>query len=493
MFESAELDVDYTKEQYTAELAGLRLQLFKMQQDLKSSKIPMIIIVDGVPGAGRGEIVNLLNEWMDSRNIINRTFWTETSEETERPEFWRYWMALPGKGEIGVFFSGWYEKPVMKALAGKSKDSGFEQQMNEIVRLERMLTADGMLIVKLWLHLSGDSHKKVMKKRKKTGVNKEHKSFENKSIGKAAYESIRKAYAKAIRLTDTKEAHWYLINSQDNRYRNISVIKTLISNMQNALDKRGNSAAAPVNPVTSPQSMLILDNVDLTLELTKKEYSAELPKYQAELHALTLEAFSRGISTVILFEGWDAAGKGGAIRRITSAIDARMRRTIQVAAPTDEEKSHHYLWRFWRYIPRAGYVTIFDRSWYGRVLVERVEGFACADEWSRAYEEINEFERQLENSGVLLIKFWVHISQEEQLKRFKDREASELKRYKITDEDWRNRDKSPLYNEAINDMFIRTSTDIAPWTIIAGNSKYYSRIEVIKTVCKALKERLKKK
>ena len=217
----------------------------------------------------------------------------------------------------------------------------------------------------------------------------------------------------------------------------------------------------------------ILDRLDMSQSLGKQDYRAELAKYQARLHALDRKAVDRKVSGIGVFEGWDAGGKGGAIRRLTAALDARDYRVISIAAPTDEERQHHYLWRFWRHLARAGRATFFDRSWYGRVLVERVEGFATEAEWRRAYAEINDFEERLVRHGIVLLKFWLHITKDEQLRRFKAREEIPYKRWKLTDEDWRNREKWDLYEQAVNDMIERTSTAHAPWTLIEGNDKRF--------------------
>ena len=490
MFEAAELDNPMSKKDYDNKFPKARIKLFSMQRELKKAGIPVLILLDGVPGAGRGELINLLNEWMDSRNIRNRTFWMTTDAERRHPEYWRYWRILPGKGEVGIFFGGWYAHSAKKALGGKLKNAKFEQIMNEAQGFERILLNDGMLIIKLWMHLDGKTYAGVMKKRKGKGADPLVSG--NKDLQKASYDEIIKIYSKAIRLTDIAGAHWYLINCRDHRARNIAVIETLISCMQSALDLKAvqKQDEAPASPVTSSQTKFILDSVDLSKSVEPKDYVKEIKKYQTALNELTIKAFKKNVSTVVLFEGWDAAGKGGAIRRLTSSIDARIRQTIQIAAPTDEEKSYHYLWRFWRHLPGAGFVTIYDRSWYGRVLVERVEGFASAIEWSRAYEEINSFERQLIEKGAALVKIFLHISQEEQLRRFKERETCEWKNYKITEDDWRNREKYEDYIKAMNDMFIRTSTDIAPWHIIPADNKHYARVEALRIICDSIGKKL---
>ncbi len=222
------------------------------------------------------------------------------------------------------------------------------------------------------------------------------------------------------------------------------------------------------------------------LSLDKTRYREKLARAQAKLNQLHRKALERGVSTVLVFEGPDAAGKGGAIRRLTAALDARHVQVIPIAAPTDEERAHHYLWRFWRHLSRAGRVTIFDRSWYGRVLVERVEGFASEEEWRRAYAEINDFEEQLIEHGTVLRKFWLHITKEEQLARFQAREKTPYKRWKLTDEDWRNRERWDDYAAAVNDMVEQTSTKKAPWVLVEGNDKRFARVKVATTVCEAM-------
>jgi polyphosphate kinase 2 (PPK2 family) len=242
------------------------------------------------------------------------------------------------------------------------------------------------------------------------------------------------------------------------------------------------AAAGKKVPDESTASATILSNLDMTQTVSKKAFSTELEKQQGRLNQLQRRAHDQGVSTILVFEGWDAAGKGGAIRRLTAALEAQHYQVIPIAAPTDEERAHHYLWRFWRHLSRAGRLTIFDRSWYGRVLVERVEGFATEAEWMRSYTEINEFEDQLVERGIVLLKFWVHVTFEEQLRRFKEREKIAYKQWKLTDEDWRNRARWPQYEHAVNDMVERTSTRLAPWTIVEGNDKNFARLKVLRTI-----------
>jgi polyphosphate:AMP phosphotransferase len=309
----------------------------------------------------------------------------------------------------------------------------------------------------------------------------------------------------AIRRTSTDQAPWHIVEGEDERYRTVVVATELLNAIGRALDRSTGRAARPSNGArrmaqkggeVTPlqrveQQFNVLDNLDLSQTLSDDQFDTELARQQSRLNTLQRRAGRRGVSTIIVFEGWDAAGKGGAIRRVTGSLDARNYQVIPIAAPTDEERSRHYLWRFWRHLSRAGRLTIFDRSWYGRVLVERVEGFATEAEWMRAYGEINHFEEQLVSNGILLVKFWIHISKAEQLRRFRERTRTSYKRWKITDEDWRNRERWADYTTAVNDMVARTSTKIAPWTLVEGDDKNFARVKVLKTLTERLDHRLK--
>ncbi len=235
----------------------------------------------------------------------------------------------------------------------------------------------------------------------------------------------------------------------------------------------------------------MLENVDLTLSMDKDTYQKEVIKNQVALSKLAFQVYLQKRPVVMVFEGWDAAGQGGVIKRITEKMDPRGYVVDPIAAPQGDDKTHHYLWRFWRRLPESGQVAIFDRSWYGRVMVERIEGFCNEAEWSRAYREINQFERQLTDFGTILFKFWIHISKDEQLKRFQDRSADKLRSWKLTDEEWRNREKWDIYETAVNDMLVKTSTIHTPWIIVEGNSKYYARIKALRSLVEKLSDELK--
>ena len=486
MFEAAELGRKISKTEFKKEEPELHTQLLEMQRALRESDFPVVIIVSGVEGAGKGEVVNRLNEWLDTRGITTSAFWDESDEERERPADWRFWRRLPPKGTIGIMFGSWYTKPIVDYVFKRTRLSEFERQLQHISEFEKTLTDDGALIIKLWFHMA----KKDVEKRLKAEAKVDARISPILKKFSKRYDQFARASERAIRITDKSENPWHLVEALDRRYRDLTTGKIVLEMIRKKIKERASRKKPAKRKQTTTNELTVLDHVDLEQKLNDKEYRKLLEKYQRRLYGLTWDAYKQKRSSVAVFEGWDAAGKGGAIRRITAATDARLYKVISVAAPTDEEKAQHYLWRFWRHLPRAGYVTIYDRSWYGRVLVERVEQFAGENEWKRAYHEINEFEQQLCEFGIIMAKFWVHLSPEEQLRRFKEREQIAWKKHKITEEDWRNRERWNDYTAAINDMVSRTSTQYAPWTLIPGNDKKFSRVEIIKTLCDTLERAL---
>jgi len=519
----------------------LRVRLFEAQRQCRAQRIPVLVIIGGVDGSGRGKVVNLLNEWMDAKGMQNHAFWLNTDEEKARPEAWRFWRCLPTAGEIGIFMGGWYAAPVRSLCCGDMKKKEFDRQMAQWTRMEESLAASGMVIIKLWLHLSRKTHKKRLKKR---GEGRHFAPWDKKSAEN--YDGLISAASRARMLTDKEYAPWIVINAKDAHVRDMSAVTALLTAMDRALagavgngtgegdtrvpcslpckvmaEEYQETAAVETstenaceaenldeNPESNPSadSLLTLDgqdeeraevsrplleSVDLSLSLDHEEYRQRLDALQEELGELTYRAWKKGISSTLVFEGWDAAGKGGAIRRLNRGIDARIRRVVPVAAPSDEELAHHYLWRFWRHVPMKGLITMYDRSWYGRVLVERVENLTPPQDWQRAYDEINDFEAQLIQSGGLLIKYWLHISPEEQLRRFQEREQTPCKQWKITQDDWRNREKRPAYLEAAEEMFRRTGTPTAPWYIVPAEDKKFARVTVLEIYRDALEKVLK--
>ncbi|MBI4954462.1 MAG: polyphosphate:AMP phosphotransferase [Myxococcales bacterium] len=491
MFESAELGHTVTKASYARQVPKLREALLDAQYDLLEKKsFSTLILISGVDGAGKGETVNLLNEWMDPRHIHTHAMSVASDEEQQHPRNWRFWRALPPRGKIGVFFGSWYTYPIVRRAYGEIKDASLDQAMEEIVRLERMLADERVLVLKLWFHLSKKQQKKRLlalsadKRTRWRVTESDWKHFE-------IYDTFRRVSERALRQTSTADAPWRIIEGADARYRSLTAGRIVLESMRTRLSQtRQPRPFAP--PPAKPDEPNLLRALDLSQKVSDKRYDKELEALQGRLNLLTRHPKWRKTGVVAVFEGADAAGKGGAIRRITGALDARQYRIVPVAAPTEEERAQPYLWRFWRSVPAYGQFVIFDRSWYGRVLVERVEGFCEQYDWNRAYSEINDFEEQLSGHGLVVVKFWLHIDADEQLRRFKEREATGFKRFKITAEDWRNRKKWKDYEVAACNMFERTSTEIAPWTLVPAVDKRFARIKILETICDRLEEQIKK-
>ena len=504
MFEVAEIGQKMDKALFTTKARELQTSLLRVQQALSKSPYAAIILISGVEGAGKGEVVNRLNEWFDSRGVETSAFWDQTDEQRQRPHYWRFWRALPARGRIGLMFGSWYTQPIVERAFDRIDEGEYKRRLQEIVEFEQMLTDDGVLLIKLWFHLKKSKVEKQLKEDERNPHAYLSQTPWNKRYSKQ-FDRFAEVSEVAIRTTDVGSAPWHVIESADKHHRDYTAGALILEHMEQKLaplleapkPKARKSASAVKAPAAKKavsgkgkKLPTVLDSVDLEKQLDVNAYANKLQKWQQELNRLSWLARKQQRSLVLMFEGWDAAGKGSTIRRITQSIDARLYKVISTAAPTDEEAAHHYLWRFWRHIPLAGYVSIYDRSWYGRVLVERVEKFAREDEWKRAYAEINHFEKQLVDSGIILVKFWLHISPEEQYRRFKEREQTPWKYYKITEEDWRNRDKWQDYKLAVNDMVAHTSTTLAPWHLIGANDKKFARVEVLKTICKTLEKAL---
>jgi polyphosphate:AMP phosphotransferase len=505
MFETAELDRKLSKRAYEKAVPGLRVELLELQQALRQADFPVIVLFSGVDGAGKGATVNLLNEWMDPRWIETHAYLESSEEELERPEFWRYWRDLPQKGHFGLFLSAWYSPPFLDRVHGRITDTELDRRLTRIIAFERVLADDGALILKFWMHLGKTAQKQRLKTLEKDPL-RSWRVTKTDWRHWDMYDRFVMAAEHTIRRTSFARSPWKIVEGADPFYRSLTVATIIRDAVKHRL-KGGRPDASAVDTEIGEQPEVMADDeaaaslastlertvlteLDMEQTVAKKDYQRELPKEQGRVNALFRRARDQGTSVVAVFEGWDAGGKGGSIRRLTQALDARDSRVIAVAAPTDEERAQNYLWRFWRHLGRAGRVIIFDRSWYGRVLVERVEGFASEFEWRRAYTEINEFERQLTEFGIVLVKFWLHITPEEQLDRFKQREIVPYKKWKLTDEDWRNRDKWDLYERAVQEMVERTSTYDAPWTLVEGNCKRFARLKVLRTVAEALEKAL---
>ena len=493
MFETAELGHRIAKTVFNRAIPKLRSDLLDVQYRLKENgTFPVIILISGVRGAGKGETINLLNEWMDPRHILTRAFDTPSDEERDRPPMWRYCRALPPKGKIGILFGSWYTAPIIDRVFRSTGREELLQSIEEINRFEKMLADEGALILKFWFHLSKEAQRKRLKALRSDRETRWRVSGRDWDFFRE-YDRFYRISGDTLRATSTADAPWIVVEGANAPYRSLTVGRALLGAMKKRLDApdgRGRPVrkAAPIVRPTDERGALT--QLDLSRSLTETAYKTELMAWQGRLTRLARHPKFPRLSVALAFEGMDAAGKGSAIRRVTAGLDARRYNVIPVAAPTDEERAQPYLWRFWRNLPRKGRVTIYDRTWYGRVLVERIEGFCSEADWMRAYAELNDFEGQLERSATVLCKFWMQISREEQLRRFRERERMRFKRFKITPEDWRNREKWDLYQSAAADMIGRTSTPGAPWTLVEANDKKFARIKVLKTICKRIERAL---
>lgn len=495
MFEVAELGHKVSKADYKEQIPTLRTQLLTAQQQLRDQNYSVIILISGVDGGGKGEVINLLNEWLDPRLMLTNAYGTPSDEEQERPLFWRYWRTMPARGTVGIYVGSWYSNPISLRVYKKTSAADLNIQLTHIKELEQELSDDNTLIIKCWLHLKKEQQKKRLKQLEKNPDTAWQVSVRDKKHLKL-YDTFIGVAEEVLTATSSNQNPWLIVDGSDIRYSSLTVGQYILDNIKTHISRQAKTQPPPKLETSTKiiygKQPRILDSLDLSLNLNKAKYNEQLNYYQSKLNRLARQAYHKKISSILVFEGWDAAGKGGAIRRLTRALDARNYRVIPIAAPTDEELLQHYLWRFWRHMPRAGHVSIYDRSWYGRILVERVEDYATENEWTRAYPEIRHFEEALTEHGIVLVKFWLHIDPDEQLRRFKAREQISYKKYKITDEDYRNREKWTEYSLAVNDMVVRTSTQTANWTLIEANDKRFARIKVLQTYCAKLEAMLDK-
>ncbi len=477
-----------SKRDYEKRVPALREALVQLQVSLQPAPFPVLLVIAGDDASGRGEIVNILNGWLDPRGVETFAFHDLTDEERERPAMWRYWRSLPPRGRMAIYAGGWHTEALAEDPRSALELTAFDETLRHLAHFEGLLAADGALIVKVWLRLSKAEQRDRLREleadpdtawRVSTDDWKHHRAYQHRT---RLAEKMRHATHRAY-------APWHLVEAADVRARNVAVADLLLGAFHSHLRKHGKSRPA-VKPgrtaALRPAGLRRLRALALDQHLSESDYESKRDKWLGRLNRAVRAASQQGRSVIWVFEGWDAAGKGGAIRRLTTAIDARDYRVIPIAKPTDEEKSHHYLWRFWRHVPRAGRVTIYDRSWYGRVLVERLEGFCTNAEWRRAYAELNDFEAQLTGHGIIVLKFWLHLSPEEQLRRFRHREETPYKRHKINSEDWRNRRQWAAYEVAVGDMLALTHRGQAPWHLVPADNKRFARLEILKTSCKQI-------
>ncbi len=472
------------KQEIKRVMDDLTIELGKLQREAGEKRVPILIILEGLDASGKGGVISELLMAMDPRGYNVYSNNRESEEEELRPLFWRFWNHLPGEGEITIFDRSWYYSVFQEGKNGKK----YKRRCREIVHTEELLSREGTLIVKFFLYITKEEQKKRFEKLSENPstswkvTKRDWKSNKN-------YDEILERYGKLIEDTDTTESPWNLILSEDLDTAKLRVMEKLTENIRSYLDED-----LPEREVKlpKPKKEFKLEAAEAAAPVDRDEYRRKLKKYQKRLLELEHEIYERRIPVVIAYEGWDAAGKGGNIKRLVERMDPRGYDVIPIGAPTDVERIHHYLWRFWTKLPKGGHISIFDRTWYGRVLVERVEGFCTENQWMRAYGEINEMESQWAEDGTVILKFWIHIDKEEQLRRFEEREKVEHKMWKITEEDWRNREKWDEYRAAVEDMIRYTSTKSGPWYVIEGNSKYSARLQVMERVIKTLEKRLEK-
>ena len=489
MFEAAEVGDALSKEKYKALAQKLRVELLEAQRELATSRLSLVVVIGGVEGAGRGELANLLLTWLDARGVETHAYDEPTDEERERPFFWRYWRELPAAGRAALMFGSWYTEPIVRRAFKKLDSKDFERHLDRVADFERMLARENVVLVKLWLHITKKEQKRRFKALEKDPneawrVTKADWKFHER------YDRFREVCEHALIKTNSPESPWQVVEATDRRYRDATCARLILDALRRRLAEAKDAKRAPTPDRPKPKPHNLLQRLDLKKKLGDKEFEDKLEELQGRVGTLTRKLRKKGRSLILGFEGPDAAGKGGAIRRLSAAMDAKLYAVKSISAPTDEERSHPYLWRFWRALPRQGRVTIYDRTWYGRVLVERVEGFAAPEEWKRAYSEINGFEEQLHDFGTIVLKFWIEISPQEELRRFKDRQVTPYKQYKLTEEDWRNRQKWDAYQAAACEMIERTSTAHAPWVLVEGEDKNWARVKILKAVAERLEDEL---
>lgn len=506
MIEKIDLGKQLNKKEYKELSEQLSLRLSELQRELKALGVPIMVLFEGWGASGKGTLINQLIRPLDPRGFRVFTIQKPLEEEKMRPFLWRFWTKTPAKGRMYVFDRSWYQRILLDGMEMNYAKEQFNLAYDEIINFEEQLTDDGVCIIKFFLHISKEEQAKRFKKLEKSKETAWRVTKEDWKHNEQ-YDKYLKVMDEMLIKTDTDFAPWTIIEATDREYAAIKIMSTVVEKMEQTKIKAEKKKAemeqkkleetqekTPVWDSTWNDKFKngVLNGVDLSKSLEKEEYKNKLKKLQDKLSILHNEMYQKRIPVVLAFEGWDAGGKGGAIKRITECIDPRGYEVIPTASPNDIEKSHHYLWRFWKKIPKAGHLAIFDRTWYGRVMVERIEGFCSEEEWKRAYNEINHMEEHLANSGCIVLKFWMHIDKEEQERRFKERQENPAKQWKITEEDWRNRAKWEEYERAVDEMIVRTSTPYAPWIIVEANSKYYARIKVLETVIKALEETIKK-
>jgi polyphosphate:AMP phosphotransferase len=491
MLETVDLTRTLDRARYDRSYPQLRDRLALLQRAVFEEKIPVLVVFEGWDASGKGDTIEKLVARIDPRGYVVHNTRAPTEEEELHPFLWRFWSRIPERGGMAIFDHSWYRRLLVDRVEKTVPKRVWEAAFDEITQFERMLVDDGALVVKFFLHISQEEQKRRFKKLERSPY-QSWRVTRGEWAAHRRYDNYWAATEEMLERTGTPWAPWTVVPAHDKYLRRMMVFEKLAAAMEQVLDEKHAQAAAPPPPKRAPRKpgRTILDSIDLSVRLTPARYEQELKRWQDRLRELEFASYAKRLPVIAAFEGWDAAGKGGAIRRLIGDLDPRGYTVLPIAAPKGDDATHHYLWRFWRRLPKAGHFAVFDRTWYGRVLVERIVGFCAEADWQRAYHEINEFERSLVNSGAVLVKYWLHISPDVQLRRFKAREKDPAKRYKITEEDWRNREKWDVYKLAVHDMITQTSTAHAPWTIVEANDKNWARVKCLQTLVEEIEKRL---
>jgi polyphosphate:AMP phosphotransferase len=483
MFEKYDLTKKTDERTYAKEIAPLQERLGVLQRELREKKIPVIIVMEGWNASGITNSIHEIIRFLDPRGFNLYSTGTPTDEEQAHPFLWRFWVNTPAKGRIAIFARSWYSRMLAEKVSGIEWKKNIKQAITTINHFERQLSDDGTIIIKFFLHISADEQKKRLNERDTNPltswmITKGDWDFHH------LYDSMLPVVEESINETDSSNAPWTIVEATDTNYTVLTCYQTLIKMLEKrSAEISGNRKKRQADDsIKTPRRVEVKRRAQPTISLPKEEYQIQIAAAQVRVRDLHYVLYKRKIPLIIVFEGWDAAGKGGTIMRLVRDLNPRGYDVMPVSRPNDMELEHHYLWRFIRHYPKAGHITLFDRSWYGRVLVERVEGLATEYEWRRAYNEINEVEGDFVENGGGLVKCWLEVSKDEQLRRFHQRETDPLKQWKITEEDWRNREKWDLYEAATDEMLTRTSTKSAPWTIIESDDKWYARLKTLQTV-----------
>lgn len=472
-------------------LDAARGKLTALQMQIKEHGLPVLVLFEGWGTAGKGSVLGKVIKNIDPRFFKVATMDVPTEEERRKPFLYRYFVKIPEKGKFVFLDSGWMDEIVKECLHDNPGEKEYKKKIESVKRFERQLTDNGYLVLKFFFQISQKEQKKridVLKEDKNTKWRvSENDDWQNKHYDKCLH-----VFDRYLNDTNAPADPWYLIDAKNKKWAELQVLEAMISGIETAL-KNSNLAVPLLQNVFPLEKIPRLSEIPLDKEIEEEEYRKELKELQEKLSRLHNKLYRQKIPVIIAYEGWDAAGKGGNIKRITGALDPRGFEVHPIASPEPHEKARHYLWRFWNRLPKTGHIAIFDRTWYGRVMVERLEGFCNENEWQRAYNEINEFEKELSDWGAVIIKFWVQIDKDTQLARFTDRQNTPEKQWKITDEDWRNREKWDLYEVAVDEMLQKTNTTYAPWHVLESNDKKYARIKALKIVIHAIEKALEKK